>query len=106
MKREDSRHIINTSANKNLNIEMDLWVRFIENNKEKVLIGRAVSNGRYNDSVYELYYAPCDITKDRPYLLTYKKGSESDSSRFENIPQAKYYLKKSDCQAKWKGALK
>lgn len=101
MKKEDLRKRNNTSANRNLHIELDLWIKFIENNNKPVLIGTAISKGRFNDNVYSLFYSPVDCAKDSPFLLTFQSGSEYDASRFENITQAKYYLKKSDNEAKW-----
>ena len=101
MQKEDLRRRNNTSANRNLNTELDLWLKFVDNDKKPLLIGTAITKGRFNDHIYELFYAPSDIAKTQPFLLNYKCGSEWDSTRFENIPQAKYYLKKNDWEAKW-----
>jgi hypothetical protein len=104
MKKEDARRINNTSANKNMNIEIDLWLKFVDNNQQPVLIGTAISKGRFDDSIYKLYYAPSDISKTNPFKLDYSCGSEFDTARFETISSAKYYLKKSDYSAKWQKA--
>lgn len=101
MVKTDLRHSNNTRANKNLHLEMDLWIAFVENNKEKILLGTAISKGNYNNHVYNLYYSPKDYLPSLPFLVNYSCGSEFDSARFETIQQAKYYIKKSDNEAIW-----
>lgn len=104
MVKTDLRHSNNTKANKNLHLEMDLWCAFVNNNKEKVLIGEAVSSGKIYNSTYKLYYFPVDYAITAPFLVVFTKGSETDSARFENVQSAKYHIKKSDYNVKWKSA--
>jgi hypothetical protein len=101
MVKTDLRHSNNTKANKNLHLEMDLWIAFIENNREKILIGTAISKGRIHEHIYTLYYFPNEHCKSLPFLVNYTCGNDWDCARFETIQQAKYYVKKSDWTAKW-----
>lgn len=101
LQKEDLRRRNNTSANREMHIELDLWLRFVANDKKPVTIGIATSQGKYNQNKYTLFYAPTDSAKSSPYLLTFSCGQEFDSSRFETLASAKYHIKKSDPEVKW-----
>lgn len=102
MIKTDLRHTNNTRANKNLHLEMDLWIAYQNSNKQPVLISIAKSTktkGSVEDAFFELYYSPSDLNKNRPYLLI---GTNNDwRCRYENIQQAKYYLKTQYSNVKW-----
>ncbi len=102
MVKTDNRHYNNTSSNKNLHTELNLWLAFKENGEKPLLIGTAISKWRINNHEWNLFYHPIDYAKGIPFLLTYNCGSEHDTARFETIASAKYHLRKSDSEAKWK----
>jgi len=103
MNKTDLRHTNNRKANRDLNLELDLWLKFKENNEQPVLIGIAIAKHRtgYSGDKYELFYSPSDYMKDKPFLLRSAKGITDYTVRFETIRQAKYALKKENQGAIW-----
>lgn len=103
MNKTDNRHYNNTSANKNLHLEMDLWIAYKKNNEQPILIGVAIApqTKGYSGDKYEMWYAPSDTLKGQPFLVRSEKGITDYLMRSETIKQAKYYLAKHNPSAKW-----
>lgn len=95
MIKTDNRHYNNTRSNKNLNIELDLWIRFKENGEKPILIYETKTQLRFGEQSFKIYYHPVDHCKTLPYQVVYNYNGENDSARFETISSAKYYIRKS-----------
>ena len=91
MNKTDNRHYNNTKSNRNLHLEINLWIKFIDNNKKPIVIWKA-SDG-YND--YELTY---DGNSDRPYRMCGELGDFNHT--FDTIEKAKRCLKNWNHRAK------
>ena len=85
MVKTDNRHSNNTSSNRNLHTELDLWLIYKENGEKPLLLMTATA-GNHN---FELYYSPIKI--GHPFWL---KGIDNDwNANYETIRKAKYYLR-------------
>lgn len=93
MIKTDNRHYNNTSSNRSLHIELDLWLAYKENGEKPLLLGTATA-GKHN---FELYYAPNRI--GHPFWI---KGIDNDwNANYETIRKAKYYLGTQYNKVKW-----
>lgn len=93
MVRTDNRHSNNTSSNKDLHLELDLWVAYKENGEQPILLMTAEASNHH----FELYYAPNKI--GHPFWI---KGTDNDwNAYYETIRKAKYYLGTQYNKVKW-----
>ena len=98
MVKTDNRHSNNTSSNRNLHTELDLWLIYKENGEKPLLLMTATA-GNHN---FGLYYSPIKI--GHPFWL---KGIDNDwNADYETIRKAKYYLRTQYNNVKWKKLIR
>lgn len=99
MNKTDNRHY-NRKDKRNLSLEMDLWISFINNNEKPVLLGIAEDNHHKNPTdwkTYKLYYNGNNTTN--PFFITDEKDYFVNSP---SIQIAKSRLRSYSFATKWK----
>lgn len=101
MIKTDNRHY-NRKAKRGLALDLELWLAFVDNNKQpiKIMVAHSPARKGLRPEDYFLWYDGNE--KDKEFHLLSEHGIMDYSIKTDSIEKAKRLLKEWDSQAKWK----